>query len=227
MEPDATTDRARRELAAVARQAASCFACELSATRTLTVPGEGTPQAQVVVVGEAPGAREDLLGRPFVGAAGRYLDRLLGEARLTREDVFILNTVKCRPPANRPPRPAERAACAPLLARQLSAISPRVVATLGRHALAVFAPTGAIADAHGHPYAGRTVALPAGSTLFPLYHPAAALHNGGLRLVLERDMRALRAYLDREPRKGTGEATLREAESEPGRPRTDKPGEAE
>ena len=227
MEPAATTDRARRELAAVARHAASCFACELSATRTLTVPGEGDPQAQVVVVGEAPGAREDLLGRPFVGAAGRYLDRLLGEAGLTRENVFILNTVKCRPPANRPPQPAERAACAPLLARQLSAISPRVVATLGRHALAVFAPTGAIADAHGHPYAGRTVALPAGATLFPLYHPAAALHNGALRPVLERDMRALRAYLDREPRKGTGEATLREADSVPVRPRTDKPGEAE
>ena len=227
MEHVATTEGARRELAAVAHQAAACFACELSATRNQTVPGEGNPQAAVVFVGEAPGAREDLLGRPFVGAAGRYLDRLLAVAGLSRDEGFVVNTVKCRPPANRPPRPAERAACAPLLARQLSAISPRVVATLGRHALAVFAPTGAIAEAHGHPYAGRTVALPAGSVLFPLYHPAAALHNGGLRPVLERDMRALRAYLDREPRKGTGEATLREADSVPDRPRTGKPGEAE
>ena len=227
MELVATTEGARRELAAVAHQAAACFACGLSATRNQTVPGEGNPQAAVVFVGEAPGAREDLLGRPFVGAAGRYLDRLLAVAGLSRDEVFVVNTVKCRPPANRPPRPAERAACAPLLARQLAAINPRVVATLGRHALTVFAPAAEIAESHGYPYAGGVVGLPSGATLFPLYHPAAALHNGALRPILERDMRSLRTHLDREPRNGTREATLREADSVPDRPRTGKPGEAE
>lgn len=227
MEHVATTEGARRELAAVAQQAAACFACDLSATRNQTVPGEGNPRAAVVFVGEAPGAREDLLGRPFVGAAGRYLDRLLAVAGLSRDKVFVVNTVKCRPPANRPPRPAERAACAPLLARQLAAINPRVVATLGRHALAVFAPAAEIAESHGYPYAGGVVGLPSDATLFPLYHPAAALHNGALRPILERDMRSLRTHLDLEPRNGTREATLREADSVPDRPRTGKPGEAE
>ena len=222
-----TLNRAALELASVARDASTCTACGLSAARTQVVPGEGSPTAALVFVGEAPGAREDLAGRPFVGASGRLLDDLLASIGLRREEVFILNTVKCRPPENRNPQRSEIAACAPLLTRQLAALKPRVIATLGRHALAVFAPSAKIAEVHGRPYA-QTVGNQHGSAvLFPLYHPAAALHNGSLRPTLERDMAALRAYLSASAREGAGEATLREVDSVPNRPRSKRTGEAE
>ena len=227
MERTTSPDRAALELASVARDASTCTACGLSATRTQTVPGEGSPAAALVFVGEAPGAREDLAGRPFVGAAGRLLDDLLASIGLRREEVFILNTVKCRPPENRNPQRSEIAACAPLLARQLAALQPRVIATLGRHALAVFAPSAKIAEVHGRPYAQTASAQHGGAVLFPLYHPAAALHNGSLRPTLERDMAALRAYLSASAREGAGEATLREVDSVPTRPRSKRTGEAE
>ena len=227
MERTTSPDRAALELASVARDASTCTACGLSATRTQTVPGEGSPAAALVFVGEAPGAREDLAGRPFVGAAGRLLDDLLASIGLQREEVFILNTVKCRPPENRNPQRSEIAACAPLLSRQLAALQPRVIATLGRHALAVFAPSAKIAEVHGRPYA-QTVGNPHGNAvLFPLYHPAAALHNGSLRPTLEQDMAGLRAYLSASTREGAGEATLREVDSVPTRPRSKRQGEAE
>jgi DNA polymerase len=227
MERATTPDRAALELASVARDASTCTACGLSATRTQTVPGEGSPAATLVFVGEAPGAREDLAGRPFVGASGRLLDDLLSSIGLRREEVFILNTVKCRPPENRNPQRSEIAACAPLLTRQLAALQPRVIATLGRHALAVFAPSAKIAEVHGRPYAQTAGAQHPGAVLFPLYHPAAALHNGSLRPTLERDMAALRAYLSASAREGAGEATLREVDSVPTRPRSKRTGEAE
>ena len=227
MERTTTPDRAALELASVARDASTCTACGLSATRTQTVPGEGSPAATLVFVGEAPGAREDLAGRPFVGASGRLLDDLLSSIGLRREEVFILNTVKCRPPENRNPQRSEIAACAPLLTRQLAALQPRVIATLGRHALAVFAPSAKIAEVHGRPYAQTAGAQHPGAVLFPLYHPAAALHNGSLRPTLERDMAALRAYLSASAREGAGEATLREVDSVPTRPRSKRTGEAE
>ena len=227
MERTTTPDRAALELASVARDASTCTACGLSATRTQTVPGEGSPTAALVFVGEAPGAREDLAGRPFVGAAGRLLDDLLASIGLQREEVFILNTVKCRPPENRNPQRSEIAACAPLLSRQLAALQPRVIATLGRHALAVFAPSAKIAEVHGRPYAQTESDQHQGAVLFPLYHPAAALHNGSLRPTLERDMAALRAYLNASAREGAGEATLREVDSVPTRPRSKRQGEAE
>jgi len=227
MERTTTPNRSALELASVARDAAGCTACGLSATRTQVVPGEGSPTAALVFVGEAPGAREDVAGRPFVGAAGRLLDDLLATIGLRREKVFILNTVKCRPPENRNPHRSEIAACAPLLARQLAALQPRVIATLGRHALAVFAPSAKLAEVHGRPYAQTEGSEHAGAVLFPLYHPAAALHNGSLRPTLERDMAALRAYLDASAREGAGEATLREVDSVPTRPRSKTQGEAE
>lgn len=226
MEPTTTPDGAALELASVARDASTCTACGLSATRTQVVPGEGSPRAALVFVGEAPGAREDLAGRPFVGAAGRLLDDLLASIGLQREEVFILNTVKCRPPQNRNPQRSEIAACAPLLTRQLQALQPRVIATLGKHALAVFAPSAKIAEVHGRPYAQTAENQHVDAVLFPLYHPAAALHNGSLRPTLERDMATLRAYLTANVREGAGEATLREVDSVPTRPRSKRTGEA-
>ena len=227
MEQTTTPNRAALELASVAHDASTCTACGLSETRTQAVPGEGSPTAALVFVGEAPGAREDLAGRPFVGASGRLLDDLLASIGLRREEVFILNTVKCRPPENRNPQRSETAACAPFLTRQLQALQPRVIATLGKHALAVFAPTAKIAEVHGRPYAQTEIDQHGGAVLFPLYHPAAALHNGSLRPTLERDMAALRAYLNASAREGAGEATLREVDSVPTRPRSKRTGEAE
>ena len=227
MERITSLNRAALELAAVARDASSCTACGLAATRSQAVPGEGSPSATLVFVGEAPGAREDIAGRPFVGASGRLLDDLLASIGLRREEVFILNTVKCRPPENRNPQRSEIAACAPLLSRQLAALQPRVIATLGRHALAVFAPSAKIAEVHGRPYAQTEGNQHGGAVLFHLYHPAVELHNGSLRPTLERDMAALRAYLNANAREGAGEATLREVDSVPTRPRPRTQGEAE
>ncbi len=156
-------------------------------TCTSFVPGEGSPDADVVIVGEAPGAREDATGRPFVGPAGRLLDGLLAEAGLERRHVFITNVVKARPPGNRDPRAAEVAHHRPWLEAQLAVIRPRLVVPLGRHALRHFAPDARIGEAHG---------TLVGEGLFPLYHPAAALHNPRLRETLLRDARALGAALD-------------------------------
>ena len=138
-----------------------------------------------MVVGEAPGRNEDEQGRPFVGRAGKLLDELLAEAGLEREQVFITNVVKARPPGNRDPRAAEVAHHMPWLEAQLALIQPRLVVPLGRHALARFDPAAKIADVHGRPHRAG------GRELFPLYHPAAALHGGKLRAALVEDARAL------------------------------------
>lgn len=212
-EPATSSDRAALELVTLAKEIASCALCDLSSTRTQTVPGEGSPTAPVVFVGEAPGAREDRTGRPFAGASGRLLDDLLASIAMRRTDVYIVNTVKCRPPDNRNPRPAEIAACAPFLERQLRQIQPRVIATLGRFALSVFAPEAQLGEVHGRPFAQTLGPILHGATLFPLYHPAAALHNGSLRPTLERDMAALGAFMAMLPRDVAGEATLRQADS--------------
>jgi uracil-DNA glycosylase len=153
------------------------------------VPGEGAPDAEVMVVGEAPGRHEDEQGRPFVGRAGKLLDELLAEAGLEREQVFITNVFKARPPGNRDPRADEVAHHRPWLEAQLEVIEPRLLVPLGRHALARFAPDAKISEAHG-----RVVSRD-GRTLFPMFHPAAALHNQGLRETLFADARALREAL--------------------------------
>jgi uracil-DNA glycosylase len=162
---------------------------EICEQATNLVPGEGNPTADVVLVGEAPGASEDRTGRPFVGSAGKLLDRLLEEAGLRREDVFITNVVKARPPGNRDPRADEVAHHLPFLEAQLQVIAPRLLVPLGRHALKRFAPDARIAEVHGR------VLQRDGRTLFPLYHPAAALHNQRLRPTLLDDARALGAAL--------------------------------
>jgi len=195
-------------LESIAAEVAGCTRCTLAATRTHTVPGEGGAGASIVFIGEAPGAREDALGRPFMGASGRLLEGLLAGIGMTRDDVAILNVVKCRPPANRDPQPDERAACAPFLQRQLALLRPRVIATLGRHALAVFASAASIGDVHGAPLETADSPLLGGAILFPLYHPAAALHNGALRPVLERDMAELAAASRGSARSAAREGSL-------------------
>lgn len=158
---------------------------EVCETCTQLVPGVGPASASIVIVGEAPGAKEDAAGVPFVGAAGKFLDSLLAEAEIAREKVFITNVVKARPPKNRDPKRDEVAHHWPWLEAQLEIIAPQLLVPLGRHALARFAPDAKIAEAHG-----RVLEVD-GRRLFPLYHPAAALYNGGLRATLVEDARAL------------------------------------
>jgi uracil-DNA glycosylase len=156
---------------------------------TNLVPGEGSATAVVMLVGEAPGAREDETGRPFVGGAGRLLDNVLAEAALERADVFITNVVKARPPGNRDPKTDEVAHHRPWLDAQLEVIAPALVVPLGRHALARFAPDLKISEAHGR------VVQRDGLTLFPMYHPAAAMRSTRLRTAMAEDARALREAL--------------------------------
>lgn len=153
------------------------------------MPGEGSAHAEIMFVGEGPGLNEDLQGRPFIGAAGKFLTQMLGSIGLRREDVFITNMVKCRPPDNRDPLPTEMAACAHYLDDQIAEIAPKIIVPLGRHALARWFPGEAIGKVRAQPK------LVDGITLFPLYHPAAALHNGGLRSTIEEDFAKLGALL--------------------------------
>jgi uracil-DNA glycosylase family 4 len=156
---------------------------------TNMVPGEGSATAQIVVVGEAPGANEDAQGRPFVGRAGKLLDELLAEAGLARDEVFITNVLKARPPGNRDPRADEVAHHLAWLQAQLEVIRPRLLVPLGRHALKRFAPRAAIGEVHGR------VLDADGRALFPMYHPAAAMHNQRLLPTLIVDARTLREVL--------------------------------
>jgi uracil-DNA glycosylase len=177
-------------LAQVAEQVRACTRCPLAARRTQAVPGEGNVLSDVLLVGEGPGAREDATGRPFVGPAGQLLDELLGSIGWERADVFITNVVKCRPPANRDPEPAEIATCASHLGAQEAALEPAVVVSLGRHSLQRYLPGARIGAVHGRLRRSFT-----GQHVFPMYHPAAALHQASLRETLFRDMRGLPAAL--------------------------------
>ncbi|MDA0677272.1 MAG: uracil-DNA glycosylase, partial [Chloroflexi bacterium] len=155
----------------IAAKVVSCERCVLSDTRTLAVPGDGSPSAAVMFIGEGPGQNEDEQGLPFVGRAGKLLDKFLAEVPLRRSDVFITNVVKCRPPGNRDPEPDEVAACMPYLQAQIELIDPRVIVTLGRHSMLRFYPEGKISNDHGRIIRiGRRV-------LLPLYHPTAVFRN--------------------------------------------------
>ncbi len=172
-----TRDERRVALEAIATEVRACTRCRLHEGRTTAVPGEGEPDTEVVFVGEGPGFNEDREGRPFVGRAGGLLVRLLGTIGWRREDVFITNVVKCRPPDNRDPEPDEIAACAPYLRRQLEVLDPAVVVTLGRYSMATFMPGTRIGQVHGttapaDPDTGARDAL-----VFAMYHPAAALRS--------------------------------------------------
>lgn len=172
------TDVERREaLEAIAAEVRACTNCRLHQTRTRAVPGEGDPETEVIFVGEGPGFNEDKQGRPFVGRAGDLLVKLLATIGWRREDVYITNVVKCRPPDNRDPFPDEIAACAPFLRRQLEVLDPAVVVTLGRFSMATFMPGARISQAHGtvRPVDPATGAPSA--TVFAMYHPAAALRT--------------------------------------------------
>lgn len=184
------------ELTAVAAEVRACTRCGLAATRIQGVPGEGDPQARLVLVGEAPGADEDREGRPFVGRSGRLLTELLAEVGLPREAVFIANVLKSRPPGNRDPLPAEIEACAPYLARQLAALGRvRLVATLGAFSTRLLCgtrePMGAL---RGRPRAARWQGLDL--AVYPLLHPAAALRSTASMALLAEDVARLPALLD-------------------------------
>jgi uracil-DNA glycosylase len=173
------------ELERIAAEVSVCPKCPLAKTRIKAVPGEGPADAKVMLIGEGPGYHENQQGRPFVGPSGQFLEELLGVAGLTRGDVFITNVVKCRPPGNRDPQPEEIAACSDYLSRQTAQIRPRVVVTLGRYSLSRFLPGQPISKIHGVP---KRVG---GVTVFPMYHPAAALHQPSLRKTLLDDMAKL------------------------------------
>ena len=179
------------ELLALHGRIRACVACPLHLTRTQAVPGYGPVTARVMAVGEAPGETEDREGKPFIGAAGQLLTRLLGEVGLDRRDIYITNTLKCRPPGNRDPEPAEVDACSHFLDEQVAMLRPDVILVLGRHALARLLPTaGSISRLHGQRLQRDDRAY------VPLYHPAAALYNAGLLQTLQDDMRRVRGYLD-------------------------------
>ena len=158
-------------LESVSNDVIACTLCRLAETRTQAVPGEGSPAAAVMFIGEGPGFNEDQQGRPFVGRAGKLLDDLLGSVPMRREDVFITNVVKCRPPDNRDPLPDEVNACSGYLKAQIELLNPRVIATLGRHSLLRFVPDARISRDHG------TIMRWEGRVIYPLYHPAAALRS--------------------------------------------------
>jgi DNA polymerase len=181
-------------LDAIADEIRTHVPCGFEPCETCTnfVPGEGSPDADVVLVGEAPGAAEDKSGRPFVGGAGRLLDKLLEAAGLAREDVFITNVVKARPPGNRDPKKPEVEHHLPWLIAQLEIIEPRLVVPLGRHALAHFAADVKISEVHGQALERD------GRTLFPMLHPAAALHRQALRETLFEDAQRLGALTQAE-----------------------------
>jgi DNA polymerase len=180
---------AEQELEEVAAEVRGCPKCELARTRTNAVPGEGPSDARVMLIGEGPGWHEDRQGRPFVGNAGKFLNELLGKAGLSRDEVFITNVVKCRPPGNRDPMPDEIAACAPYLERQIAAIDPEVIVTLGRFSMARWFPGERISKIHGQPKRdGKRL-------IVPMYHPAAALHQAALRGAIEDDFAKLPKFL--------------------------------
>ena len=171
---------------------------DLAKTATNMVFGAGSPNAQILFIGEAPGKNEDLQGLPFVGAAGRFLNEMLAMIGLERDDVYITNIVKYRPPNNRDPEPAEKAAFLPYLQRQIEVIRPKLVVPLGRHSMNCFLPEAQISKVHGQPKRIR-LQLDAGAPLqiviLPLFHPAAALYNGAMRQTLIDDFAQIPAIM--------------------------------
>ncbi|MEM1564205.1 MAG: uracil-DNA glycosylase [Candidatus Bathyarchaeia archaeon] len=185
-------------LEAVASEVRACKKCGLWRSRKNAVPGEGDSNAKVMLIGEAPGYREDVKGKPFVGAAGKFLDLLLAEAGLSRSKVFIGNILKCRPPGNREPAPAEIEACTPFLDRQIGAIKPKLIVTLGNYSTAyIFAKAGilfkGITEARGKFYPANVLGLAV--VVFPTLHPAAGLYSAKYKQLLIEDFRLLKAKI--------------------------------
>jgi uracil-DNA glycosylase family 4 len=185
----------------VAAEVVVCVKCSLWKNRKNAVPGEGNPNAQIMLIGEAPGYWEDVNGRPFVGAAGKFLDTLLSEIGFSRSDVFICNVLKCRPPGNREPQSNEIQTCTPYLDRQIKIIQPKFIVTLGSHSTAyVFSKAvlsfNGITQVHGKFYA--TTILDMRVTVFPTFHPAAALYNVKYKEELMNDFQLLKRELEKE-----------------------------
>lgn len=170
------------ELTRLYKEIELCQNCILSQGRTHAVPGEGPEDADIMFIGEGPGFHEDRQGRPFVGAAGNYLNELLEKINLHRQDVYITNVVKCRPPGNRDPQPEEIEACRAYLDRQIDLIRPRLIITLGRFSMQRYFPGASISRIHGQPKRVGNVIY------YPMFHPAAALHQPRWRSLLEQDM---------------------------------------
>lgn len=181
---------AKETLQEIAAEVKTCKKCQLSFSRKNAVPGAGSSNAEIVLIGEGPGFYENEQGLPFVGPSGKFLDELLKNAGLSREEVFITNVVKCRPPGNRDPQPEELAACEDYLDRQIAAINPRVIVTLGRFSMAKFLSNAKISEIHGQP---RWVK---GRYVVPMYHPAAALHQPKLKSIVEADFALLPQWLE-------------------------------
>ena len=170
------------ELQKLSEQIKKCSLCRLGTSRINAVPGEGNLQTEIVFVGEGPGKNEDEQGIPFCGASGKFLEELLASINLTRQDVFITNVVKCRPPANRDPLPDEKSVCSSTyLDKQITLIAPKLIVTLGRHALNHFIPDLKISAVHGKPKRYK------GQVYLALYHPAVALYNASMRETLKED----------------------------------------
>ncbi|MCX6812470.1 MAG: uracil-DNA glycosylase [Candidatus Berkelbacteria bacterium] len=186
-------DEKGQKLIEIAEEISECKKCSLSETRTKTVPGTGDAEAEIFFVGEAPGFNEDQKGIPFCGAAGKFLDELLKTIGLDRQKVFIANTLKCRPPENRDPEESEKDLCRHFLLEQIEVINPKIIVTLGKHSTETFLPgLGGITKLRAKLYR-----RPNGRYFFPLYHPAAALHNGSLRQTLEIDFGKLPAAVEK------------------------------
>jgi DNA polymerase len=180
---------AHMSLSQVARAVHDCTLCPLHQDRTRAVPGEGAPAADIMLIGEGPGFHEDKQARPFVGASGKFLAQLLNDAGYKREDVFIANVVKCRPPDNRDPQSEELAACGDYLERQIELVDPKVIVTLGRYSMYRYFPGAAITKIHGQPKrVGNRLVV-------PMFHPAAALHQPRWRPLISEDFAKLPQFI--------------------------------
>lgn len=178
-------------LLAVAKRIAECERCKYYPDQN-PVPGEGNPDAQIMFIGEAPGAKENETGRPFVGAAGKFLEEMLNSIGLERQDVFIANIIKYQPPGNRDPLPEEIRFQLPFLLKQIAIIKPKLICFLGRHSMSAFlSDQGTISQIHGQ------LIRKDNQWYLPLYHPAAALYNGGMRQTLLDDFQKVPEYMDR------------------------------
>jgi uracil-DNA glycosylase len=166
-----------------------CFKCDIAKARCKVVPGEGAENAEIMFIGEAPGFHEDQQGRPFVGQAGQFLESLLASISLKRQQVYIANVIKCRPPDNRDPLPTEIQNCRPWLDRQIEILKPRMIVTLGRYSMARYFPGKSISKIHG------TAQKDGDIVYFAMYHPAAALHQQSLRQAIENDMKKIPVVL--------------------------------
>lgn len=204
----------------IAGQVAVCTRCPLHYSRKKSVPGEGPFTAEVMLIGEGPGFYENEQGRPFVGASGKYLDELLEKGGVSRATVFITNVVKCRPPGNRDPQPEELTACAEYLERQIEAINPLVIVTLGRFSMSKFLPNVRISDVHGQPFWNH------GRMIVPMFHPSAALHQPSLKASVERDFSRLEEFIGQARQsaaKAVPQKTETRVEEQPLKPAADQP----